>query len=625
MSSQRSVWRGLPPPLLAGFVLLIAMVGTSLALSIQLAENVGESGRISDYRRRITDVFNLARDAEIGQRGFLLTGKPAYLEPYDRAVVELDPTLAALAKADAALAAPTAAQLEPLARAKMAELSKTIAMTRSGKAAEAIAIVNAGAGKKLMDDMRAIFEHERQSALKQASALEAASRLIVWWLTVVLVGGMIALIGLMLYWLRQAQRQLGHVESARNAAESALAALRSEVSAREKAEDMLRHMQKMEAVGQLTGGIAHDFNNMLAVVMGGLELAQRRLRSDPDKTEQYLANAKEGAQRAATLTARLLAFSRQQALEPQPLDANKLVRGMSDLLDRTLGEAVAVETVLSGGLWRCYADPGELENALLNLAVNARDAMDDAGKLTIETANGHIDDAYTRVHGNVDPGQYVTICVSDTGSGMSEDVIARAFDPFFTTKGVGKGTGLGLSQVFGFAKQSGGHVTIYSEVGTGTTVKLYLPRFIGTGDSVPAARDTVATPEGKASEVILVVEDEHRVRHFAVDVLRELGYTALSASSPAEALEILAEQPDVTLLFTDIVMPEMNGRQLADQARVARPGLKVLFTTGYTRNAVVHNGMVDIGVAFLPKPYTIGDLARKVRQVCDGGGVKRIV
>ena len=297
---------------------------------------------------------------------------------------------------------------------------------------------------------------------------------------------------------------------------------------------------------------------------------------------------------------------------------------MSELLRRTLGEQIAVETVLAGGLWRTYADAGQLENAILNLAVNARDAMGGGGKLTIETNNAHLDDEYARARSEVEPGQYVLICVTDTGDGMTPEVIGRAFDPFFTTKEVGKGTGLGLSQVFGFVKQSGGHIAIYSEPGQGTTIKLYLPRFAG---AIPANEERAAAPlvlpEGRPDEIILVVEDEQRVRHFSVDALRELGYTAISAGDGREALRLLEEQPTISLLFTDVVMPEMNGRRLADEARAKRPDLKILYTTGYTRNAVVHNGMLDAGVAFLPKPFTIAQLAIKVREVLDGAGVNR--
>ena len=273
---------------------------------------------------------------------------------------------------------------------------------------------------------------------------------------------------------------------------------------------------------------------------------------------------------------------------------------MSELLYRSLGEVIEVETVLAAGLWPTYADPGQIENAILNLAVNARDAMPDGGRLTIETANAHLDDAYARANADVAPGQYVLIGVTDSGTGMSPEVVAKAFDPFFTTKPVGKGTGLGLSQVFGFAKQSGGHIAIYSEVGQGTTVKLYLPRSRLAIAEASGHLDVNTLPAGRVDEIILVVEDEQRVRHFSVDALRDLGYTAISASSPVQALRILDEQPGITLLFTDVVMPEMDGRRLADRARIKRPDLKVLYTTGYTKNAVVHNGTLDAGVAFCP-------------------------
>ena len=406
----------------------------------------------------------------------------------------------------------------------------------------------------------------------------------------------------------------------------ALARMQEEMRERAAAEAQVRQLQKMEAVGQLTGGIAHDFNNMLAVVTGSLDLAKRRLGSgDADRALRGIENAEEGARRAAQLTARLLAFSRQTALEPQVVDANKLVGGMSELLRRSLGEGVRVETVLAGGLWRTHADPGQLENALLNLCVNARDAMPEGGKLTIETANCHLDDAYAGSHAEVSPGQYVLVAVTDTGTGMPPEVAAHAFDPFYTTKGVGKGTGLGLSQVYGFVKQSGGHVKIYSEPGQGTTVKVYLPRRFGADAAVADAQPPFGElPRARDGEVVLVVEDEAAVRHVSVDALRELGYTVVQASDANQALGALAVQPRVDLLFTDIVMPEMNGRRLADEALRLLPGLRVLFTTGYTRNAVVHNGTLDPGVALLPKPFMVEQLARKVRAVLDGEGVNRV-
>jgi len=389
-----------------------------------------------------------------------------------------------------------------------------------------------------------------------------------------------------------------------------------EATSRENAEMQVRQMQKLEAIGQLTGGIAHDFNNMLAIVLGSLELAKHRLDRDRPRAEACIDNAIEGAQRAAQLTGRLLAFSRQQALVPQGLDMNKLVGSMSEMLRRTIGEHLHVETVLAGGLWRIYADAAELENALLNLCVNARDAMPDGGKLTIETSNSHLDEAYASAHVEVKPGQYVMMSVTDTGVGMPAEVVEKAFDPFYTTKGVGKGTGLGLSQVYGFIKQSGGHVKIYSEPGVGTTVKLYLPRYSDSATTVENAAARIRELERAAGEeVILVVEDDDRVRHVSVDSLRELGYSVVQASDAAQALAILEIQPRVDLLFTDVVMPDMNGRRLAEKALEARPQLKVLYTTGYTRNAIVHNGVLDSDVAFLPKPYTIEQLAGKVRQV----------
>jgi signal transduction histidine kinase/CheY-like chemotaxis protein len=403
------------------------------------------------------------------------------------------------------------------------------------------------------------------------------------------------------------------------------AALTNEMAERTAAEAQLRQMQKMESIGQLTGGIAHDFNNMLAIVIGSLDLARRRLSgAEHLQVTQFLNNAREGAQRAAVLTARLLAFSRQQPLAPQLLDPNKLVGGMSELLRRTLGENIHVETVLAGGLWRTFADPAQLESAIINLAINARDAMPTGGKLTIETANSDLDERYARAHAEVEPGQYVLISVSDTGTGMAPEVVERAFDPFYTTKGAGKGTGLGLSQVFGFVKQSGGHVKIYSEIGRGTTVKVYLPRRLGAANTTLADEvEKAALPLGTPDTIVLVVEDEEPVRHMTVDALRELGYTVVQASDGKEALQHLQLQPRVDVMFTDIVMPDMTGRELVDQARKSRPDLKVLYTTGYTRNAVVHNGVLDRDVAFLPKPFTLEQLAAKIHDVLAHAGAKR--
>jgi CheY-like chemotaxis protein len=328
----------------------------------------------------------------------------------------------------------------------------------------------------------------------------------------------------------------------------------------------------------------------------------------------------EGARRAATLTQRLLAFSRQQPLRPEPIDANRLVQGMSDLLGRSLGAWVQIETVLAGGLWKAHADPNQLENVILNLALNARDAMPDGGRLTIETVNAHLDSHYSAEHLGVPSGQYVQVAVTDTGQGMGAEVMSRAFDPFYTTKPVGQGTGLGLSQVYGFVRQSGGHVKIYSEPGRGTTVKIYLPRLQGTHPEPAVAEVSRELPLGEAEEVVLVVEDEAVVRQFTVDALADLGYRVLEAEGAEAALRLLDAHPEVTLLFTDVVMPGMDGRRLANEALQRRPDLRVLFTTGYTRNAVVHNGVLDPGVHLLGKPFTVEALAAKLREVLDGAG-----
>jgi len=388
-------------------------------------------------------------------------------------------------------------------------------------------------------------------------------------------------------------------------------------------QEALRQAQKMEAVGQLTGGVAHDFNNMLAVVLGSLELLDRRLDPDDLRAKRHLGSALEAARRSVTLTQRLLAFSRQQPLQPEALSPNRLVSSMSDLFAHSLGALVKLETVLAAGVWDIFADQNQLENVLLNLAVNARDAMPEGGKLTIETQNAHIDERYASREFGVTPGQYLLIAVTDTGTGMPPEVLEKAFDPFFTTKEVGKGTGLGLSQVYGFVKQSGGHIKVYSEMGQGTTIKIYLPRYLGTGTTQLNEENSGGPLTADCQEVILVVDDEAIVRQFSVDALTDLGYQVIEAGSAAAALSILQHRQDVDLLFTDIIMPEMNGRRLADAARALRPNLPVIFTTGYTRNAVVHNGVVDAGVHLIGKPFTLEQLASKVREVLDTVSLRR--
>jgi len=396
-----------------------------------------------------------------------------------------------------------------------------------------------------------------------------------------------------------------------------------DVTERRKLEEQLRQAQKMEAVGQLTGGVAHDFNNLLTLVLGGLDLIGRQLPQMPPsdallKIGRAREMALQGVQRAAALTSRLLAFSRQQALSPRILDANKLVSGICDLLRRTIGESISLETVLAGGLWPTFADPNQLESALLNLALNARDAMGSGGRLTIETANAALDQVYVRsLSEPVEPGQYVLIAVTDTGIGMDRATLERAFDPFFTTKDVGKGTGLGLSQVYGFARQSSGHIKIYSEVGEGTTVKIYLPRQIGGSvDAEDEAEQNGTNAIG--TESILLAEDDDALRTYTSEILRELGYRVLEANNGETALRILAADAAISLLLTDVVMPGgFNGRQLADEAKRRRPDIKVLFMTGYTRNAIVHHGRLDAGLHMIGKPFSFAELAACVRARLD--------
>ncbi len=378
-------------------------------------------------------------------------------------------------------------------------------------------------------------------------------------------------------------------------------------------EEQLRQAQKMEAVGQLTGGIAHDFNNLLAVIVGNLELVEGEIEQGAQASE-WVEIAIAAAERGAGLTQRLLAFSRKQALRPTELDANALVQGMLELLRRTLGERIEVQLVKDAGLWRCLVDPNQLENAILNLAINARDAMPAGGKLTITTSNARIDDDYARAQTDVAPGQYVQIAVSDTGSGMPDDVKKRAFEPFYTTKDVGRGSGLGLSMVYGFIKQSGGHVSVYSEVDTGTTIRLYLPRLSGRrrSEAIPVDASEMLKAQG---EVVLVVEDDDDLRSLMVRILRSLDYEVLEADSGAPALEILRSPAEVDLLLTDVVLPErMSGAELVEEALRAQPDLHVLYMSGYTEDAILHHGRLAGGVQFLQKPFRMAEVARAVRK-----------
>jgi signal transduction histidine kinase/CheY-like chemotaxis protein len=571
-----------------------------------------------EVRGGLARTFSTVQDAELGYRGYLLTHDQIYIELIEAQAAATDPELAALS----ALIADDAAQ--------QASLTNLRAMITRQFDANRKSLSGAGAGElsrpviplaEIRDAVRAM-ERREDDLLRQRT--ENASRTLTWllWLGAVPLG----LVGAgLLLWRRDRQAALAaqasrnsETKAAQSSLETANSATVTAGLARDTAEAQVRQMQKMEAIGQLTGGIAHDFNNMNAVVMSAISLCRRRLARGETDIGSLLDAAIDAAQRSAALTARLLAFSRQQQLVPQVLDPSRFISGMTELLRRTLGENIVIETVLGGGLWRTSADPSQLENVILNLCVNARDAMPQGGRLTLETANVSLDDVYARANVDVAAGQYVMIAVTDNGEGMSPEVIGRAFEPFYTTKPLGEGTGLGLSQVFGFVKQSGGHVKIYSEPGKGTTIKIYLPRYTGDKTIAPAAEPHPLVPRGNVGEIVLVVEDERRLREVTVAGLRELGYTIIHAEDGASALHKIDEHPEISCLFTDIIMPGMTGRQLADEATRRRPDLKVLFTTGYARESVIHNQSLAQGVNFLPKPYTLDDLALKMRAVLEG-------
>ena len=435
-----------------------------------------------------------------------------------------------------------------------------------------------------------------------------------WYSTLVVYGiaAMLASLAL-LYVSSLAVRQTERERVSRRKWQETAAALQAEAAERERIEGQLRQSQKMEAVGRLTGGLAHDFNNLLTAVIGSLDLVRRRPGGMEPRNLQFIGNAIEGANRAAALTARLLAFSRQQALEPVATDANALVSSMLTLLGSTLGERTKVETRLAADLWPTLVDPNQLESAIVNLAVNARDAMPDGGRITIETANVEVGAG----NPDVGAGAWVLVSVADTGSGMLPEVVSQIFEPFFTTKPVGKGTGLGLSQVYGFIKQSGGHVAVASTLGKGSAFKLYLPRSAAAASpDLDADDESAALPTSRAGETILVVEDEEMVRRLGVAALEEAGYRVLAAGDAVEAMALLRANDDIALLFSDIVLTgPMDGRQLADAILAERPGLPVLFTTGYSRNAIVHDGRVDEGVELINKPYTGIAVVARVKEL----------
>ena len=607
-------------------------LGFILAAAIAVAVLVARS---DEADRLVTHTFEVQqeahtllgelRTAENGQRGYVLTQNEDYLKPVDAAVAKVPGLLESLRRRTADNPSQQARlnRIEPLIGPRIDVIRRSIELTRQGDRDAAIALVATGRGKDLMEEITAEMQQfDRQEKGLLAGRQEEAKRLRIWLATLIGLALLAAMVlaGVLAVATRQAVT--GLLDRTRE--------LETESKLRHEAEDTLRQAVKMEAVGQLSGGIAHDFNNLLTIIIGNLDTMKRRLAEFAKsnvagdaiaKLEAPLEAAMKGAKSSAQLTQRLLAFSRRQALDPDRLDMNRLISGMLEMLRRTLGSDVSIETVLGAGLWPSFADPHQLENVLLNLALNAKAAMPDGGCLTIETANTYLDDAYVRRFGDVKAGQYVVLCVTDTGTGIPAEILDQVFDPFFTTKPLGEGSGLGLAMVHGFVKQSGGHVRIYSEVGSGTTVKIYLPRFIGAEEvsAAPAgkAESEQAIPRAKPNEMILLVEDNADVREYARDVLLELGYGVLDAAGVQEALRVVAKRPRISLVFTDVVLGDLNGRVLAEKVRQVYPAVPVLFTTGYTRNAIVHQGRLDPDVHLLNKPFTQQDLARKVRELLD--------
>jgi signal transduction histidine kinase/ActR/RegA family two-component response regulator len=608
---------------LASFILVV-VAGLLAAAMVERVKSAADwVAHTLEVQGAATQLLGEVQGLELDERGYLLTRSDAFLAPYELSRAS---TLDAMKRLKSLIVdnpdqVARVERMEADVDQLLAKTARTIDLGRSGEFDQATRLVATGKGQEALDSFQALigeFNDAESDLLGKRQAAESKARAIMLWLILLGLAGAVAA-ALAAFSLSGA-----FIRELRAGSE----ALAEETRVRKDAQAILAQTQKMESIGQLAGGVAHDFNNLMTIVIGNLDSAERRLQrgstADAASIGKPIAAALQGARRAATLTQRLLAFSRQQVLSPQQVDLNRLVAGLSDMLTRTVGETIAVETILGSGVWPTYVDASQLENAILNLVVNARDAMPEGGRITIETANASLDDAYCRQFGDVTAGQYVLLSVTDTGMGISPENLSKVFEPFFTTKSASTRTGLGLAMIYGFVKQSKGHIRIYSEVGQGTTAKIYLPRMAGAArtESVPAAAraDSVGLPEASPGEVVMMVEDDEDVLNSTVALLRELGYSVLTARNGAEALAQLRASERVDILFTDVVLPQgMNGRMLAREAAALRPALPVLFTTGYARNAIIHNGQLDSDVQFLAKPYTQQDLARKLRAVLDAG------
>lgn len=599
---------------LAGLAIALVAAVTAFLISNAMVEADKAVSHSMRVRVGLADLGRHVAEQNAGFRGFLLVGIARQREDTERAnaaIVRQYALLRSLMSDEPTQRADIDA-IGPIIRERLDYIRTHI----EDRARGGTGMANDGDRDRVRALVYGMDDRLQRMGLEEQRLLEsrqAQLQRLVLWLSIALAGAVLLVVAAAYLTVSDARARFTALRNATREARAAAVEAASESAARIEAEAQLRQIQKMESIGQLTGGIAHDFNNMLAVIVGSLDLARRRI-SEPERASRHIADALEGAGRATTLVSRLLAFSRRQALTPAPIETNAFLVDLVDLLRRTLGETVLIETELDPAAWPTFADPVQLESAMLNLAVNARDAMLSNGTLTLCTVNRtlYVDD--TAAVPDLDPGDYVEIAVVDTGCGMSEDVIARAFDPFFTTKTVGKGTGLGLSQVFGFVRQSGGHVTIESTVGDGTRIHLLLPRF--SGDMLASRSRDV--PDGQLSgngARVLLVEDDPRVRRFSADALRELGYVPLTAANGAEALQLLLDERDIAVLFTDVVMPGMSGQELAAAVTAMRPGTKVLFTTGYARDDDNAHGLAQLDAPVLAKPFDITELGTKLREI----------
>jgi len=657
-------------------------------------------------------VDQAVQDAERGQRGFLLTGSDAYLQPYEEARRRLPELMKELQRQVGSTPGQQARVLKLQAdlTTKLNELASTVSAYRTGGTEAALLIVQTDVGRTSMlaiqEDLRALTDEEANRLILRQHTAEAADTKVALTFTVAGVVAALALLvgGAMLAWAyrrvalsqsvlqstldsvregvaafdgsgrlrawnapfvrlldlapaalergeplvadgsssRTASEVLGRIAEldvvARRTGRPALVSYNGEqgkalelfhnrigdgtvttvldVSEQRQTEEQLRQAQKLESVGQMTGGVAHDFNNLLTIIMGAVDVLREAVVGNTRATRRVeMLNV--AAERGARLTRQMLAFARRQPLQPETINLRGAMQEILPLVRRAVGEDIVVESVVDGGLWNTTVDVAQFQSAVLNLAINSRHAMPKGGKLTIEVGNAALDDVYAARHVDVEPGQYVQFAITDTGSGMDAATLARAMDPFFTTRPSGEGSGLGLAQVYGFVKQSGGHVKIYSEPGQGTTVKLYLPRSLHAAAPPPQQQPTTNLAL-TGSETVLLVDDDDIVRSTVGAMLEDLGYRVVSAADGPQALAVLGREPGVALLFTDVVMPGMSGRQLADQALKIRPELRVLFTSGYTENSIVHHGRLDAGVELLSKPYDRDRLAAKLRRVLDG-------